>query len=62
MPIESETPIINVASPNATTTEQDASSSVQSSPSEPVTQESSENCGSVAPSDAPLQEPQNKLE
>jgi hypothetical protein len=58
IPTVSETPAVNVASPSATTTEQDASLSAQSGPSEPVAQESSDDSGSVAPSDAPLQEPE----
>jgi hypothetical protein len=52
-----ETPAANVAWPNATTTEQEASPSTYLDP-ESVAQESSEDSGSVVPSDAPLQKPQ----
>jgi hypothetical protein len=55
--IVGETPATNVASPNATTTDKEASPSTYLGP-EPVAQESSEYSGSVAPSDTPLQKPQ----
>jgi hypothetical protein len=55
--IGGETLAANVASPNATTTQQVASPSAQPDSSELVAQESSHDSGSVAPSDAPLQEP-----
>jgi hypothetical protein len=57
VPAGGETPAANVASPSSTTTEQVASPSAQSGPSKLVAQESSQDSGSVAPSDAPLQEP-----
>jgi hypothetical protein len=55
-PTLGETPVENVASSSATTTEQVASPSAHNGP-EPVAQDSSEDDDSVAPSDAPLQEP-----
>jgi hypothetical protein len=51
-----ETPAANVASSSATTTEQVASPSAHIGP-ETVAHDSSEDNDSVAPSDAPLQEP-----
>jgi hypothetical protein len=57
-----ETPAANIVSPSATTTEQVTSPSAHSGSSESVAQESSHDSSSVAPSDAPMQEPQNKPE
>jgi hypothetical protein len=57
VPTGGETPAANVASPSSITTEQVASPSAQSGPSKLVAHESSQDSGSVAPSDAPLQEP-----
>jgi hypothetical protein len=54
VPTGGETPVANLASPSATTTEQVASPSARPGPSEPVAQESSQDSGSVAPSDTPL--------
>jgi hypothetical protein len=56
-PTVGETPAANVASSSATTTEHIASPSTHTGP-EPVAQDSSEDDDSVAPNDAPLQEPQ----
>jgi hypothetical protein len=61
IPTVGETPTANVASPSATITEQVASPSTHIG-TEPVAQESSEDNDSVAPSDAPLQEPQVESE
>jgi hypothetical protein len=52
-----KTPAANIVSTSATTTEQVTSPSAQSGSSESVTQESSHDSSSVAPSDAPMQEP-----
>lgn len=60
-PTVGETPAANVASSSATTTEHVASPSTHIGP-EPVAQDSSEDDDSVAPSDAPLQEPQVESE
>jgi hypothetical protein len=57
IPTMSETTASNVASPSATTIEQEATPSTHLGP-KPVAQKSLEDSGSVAPSDAPLQEPQ----
>jgi hypothetical protein len=60
-PTVGETPAANVASSNATTTEHVASPSAHIGPG-PVAHDSSEDDDSVAPSDAPLQEPQVESE
>jgi hypothetical protein len=55
-----ETSAASVASLSATTKEQVTSLSAQPRSSEPVAQECSHDSGSVAPSDAPLQQPLNE--
>jgi hypothetical protein len=57
IPTVGENPATNVESPNATTTEQIVSPFAQPSSSESAAQECSHDSGSVAPSDAPLQQP-----